>query len=61
MPRTPLVAAAVLLCCAVDAVWAQTESSTRHVIVTEIDGIIQPITAEYFTDAIDAPTRPERS
>jgi membrane-bound serine protease (ClpP class) len=53
MTRTPLVAAAILLCCAIDAVWAQPESSTRHVIVTEIDGIIQPITAEYFTDAID--------
>ena len=53
MTRTPLVAAVILLCCAIDAVWAQPASSTRHVIVTEIDGIIQPITAEYFTDAID--------
>ena len=54
MPRTTLVAAAVVCCFVVEAVWAQTESSPRHVIVTEIDGIIQPITAEYFTDAIDA-------
>jgi membrane-bound serine protease (ClpP class) len=54
MPRIPLVAAAILCCLVVEAVWAQTESSPRHVIVTEIDGIIQPITAEYFTDAIDA-------
>jgi membrane-bound serine protease (ClpP class) len=53
MPRTTLVAAAVLSCCAVFA-WAQTASANRHVIVTEIDGIIQPVTAEYFTDAIDA-------
>jgi membrane-bound serine protease (ClpP class) len=53
MLRMPLVAAALLCCCAVDAAWAQPESSTRHVIVIEIDGIIQPITAEYFTDAID--------
>jgi membrane-bound serine protease (ClpP class) len=48
------LAAAVLCCFVVEAVWAQTESSPRHVIVTEIDGIIQPITAEYFTDAIAA-------
>jgi len=54
MPRIPLVAAAILCCLVVEAVWAQTESAPRHVIVTEIDGIIQPITAEYFTDAIDA-------
>src|SRR4029434_1906276 len=54
MPRTALVAAAVLFWGAADAVWAQPPSSTRHVIVTEIDGIIQSITAEYFTDAIDA-------
>jgi membrane-bound serine protease (ClpP class) len=54
MPRTPLVAAAVLFCCLFDAVWAQPELSGRHVIVTEIDGIIHPITAEYFIDAIDA-------
>ena len=50
----PLVAAAVLCCVLIEAVWAQTESSRRHVIVTEIDGIIQPVTSEYFTDAIDA-------
>jgi membrane-bound serine protease (ClpP class) len=53
MPRLPLVVAAVLFC-VVHAVWAQPESSSRQVIVTEIDGIIQPITAEYFMDAIDA-------
>jgi membrane-bound serine protease (ClpP class) len=53
MHRSPLVAAAVLSCCVL-AVRAQPESPGRHVIVTEIDGIIQPITAEYFTDAIDA-------
>jgi membrane-bound serine protease (ClpP class) len=53
MARTPLVAAALVFCCALETIWAQQESSTRHVIVTEIDGIIQPITAEYFTDAID--------
>jgi membrane-bound serine protease (ClpP class) len=50
----PLIAAAVLCCSVIEAVWAQTESAPRHIIVTEIDGIIQPITAEYFTDAIDA-------
>src|SRR5262245_26033607 len=53
MPRLPLAIAAVLLCCAVHTVWAQ-PASPRQVIVTEIDGIIQPITAEYFMDAIDA-------
>jgi membrane-bound serine protease (ClpP class) len=52
MTRTPLVAAAALFCCLVEAVWAQPEPSARHVIVTEIDGIIHPITAEYLTDAI---------
>ena len=54
MTRMPLVAAAVLCCVVVEPVRGQTESSARHVIVTEIDGIIQPITAEYFTDAVDA-------
>ena len=54
MRRLPVVAAAVLFLCVAGTVWAQPESSTRHVIVTEIDGIIQPVTAEYFTDAIDA-------
>ena len=53
MPRMPLVVAAVLCCVVIEAVWAQSGSAPRHVIVTEIDGIIQPITAEYFTDAID--------
>jgi membrane-bound serine protease (ClpP class) len=51
MPRTLL--AAMLLACVGDAGLAQEQSPPRHVIVTEIDGIIQPITAEYFTDAID--------
>ena len=54
MPRLPLVAAAVSLCCIVPSAWAQPTSPARQVIVTEIDGIIQPITAEYFIDAIDA-------
>jgi membrane-bound serine protease (ClpP class) len=54
MTRMPLVAAALLCSCVVEAVWAQAASSPRHVVITEIDGIIQPITAEYFTDAIDA-------
>ena len=53
MARLPLLAAAVLVCGAGHA-GAQPASSPRHVIVTEIDGIIQPITAEYFMDAIDA-------
>jgi membrane-bound serine protease (ClpP class) len=52
MSRTILAAAAVLTCCALDAVLAQPPPS-RHVIVAEIDGIIQPITAEYFIEAID--------
>jgi membrane-bound serine protease (ClpP class) len=55
MPRTWLVAAALLLC-GVGAGRAQPQlpaPDERHVIVTEIDGIIQPVTAEYFTDAID--------
>ena len=54
MPRLPLVAAAVSLCCIVQSAWAQPTSPARQVIVTEIDGIIQPVTAEYFIDAIDA-------
>jgi membrane-bound serine protease (ClpP class) len=49
-----LFVAAVLLSCLAGAATAQTDSPARHVIVTEIDGIIQPVTAEYFTDAIDA-------
>ena len=53
MPRTWFVAAALLLCGIVDAGRAQPQSPAGQVIVTEIDGIIQPITAEYFTDAID--------
>src|SRR6188768_2977673 len=53
MTRLPLVAAAVALCCLVQSAWAQ-PTTPRQVIVTEIDGIIQPITAEYFIDAIDA-------
>jgi membrane-bound serine protease (ClpP class) len=53
MSRTWLVAAAILLGCVGDAGLAQVQAPPRHVIVTEIDGIIQPITAEYFTDAID--------
>jgi len=54
MRRASLVVAAVLLCCIAGPVRAQPAASARpHVIVTEIDGIIQPITAEYFTDAID--------
>ena len=52
MARLPLLAAAVLFCCA-GLSRAQPVSSPRHVVVTEIDGIIQPITAEYFTGAID--------
>ena len=51
MPRTRLVAAALLLCGIVGAGRAQPQSPP-HVIVTEIDGIIQPVTAEYFTDAV---------
>ena len=42
------------VCCVVNAAWAQPAAPTRHVVVTEIDGIIHPITSEYFTDAIDA-------
>jgi membrane-bound serine protease (ClpP class) len=53
MSRMPIVAAAVLSCCMAGAIRAQPQSSTPHVIVTEIDGIIQPITAEYFIDAIE--------
>ena len=54
MPRLPLAAAAVSLCCLVQSAWAQPTTPPRQVIVTEIDGIIQPITAEYFIDAVDA-------
>jgi len=50
MTRMLLVAALFAYAAAASA---QSESPTPHVIVTEIDGIIQPITAEYFTDAID--------
>ena len=53
MTRLPLVAAAVSLCCLVQSAWAQ-PATPRQIVVTEIDGIIQPITAEYFIDAIDA-------
>lgn len=53
MTRLPLFAAAVSLCCLVHSAWAQ-PAPRAQVIVTEIDGIIQPITAEYFIDAIDA-------
>ena len=53
MSRTPLLLAAALLCCGVQPAWPQPDAPARpHVIVTEIDGIIQPISAEYFTDAI---------
>ena len=52
MARTRLVAAALLLCGIVSPGLAQPQSSPRHVIVTEIDGIIHPVTAEYFTEAI---------
>jgi len=52
MARAPLLAAAVLACCS-GLARAQSASPPHHVIVTEIDGIIQPITAEYFTGAID--------
>src|SRR3970040_990563 len=53
MARTPLLLAAALLCCGVQPAWPQPDAPARpHVIVTEIDGIIQPISAEYFTDAI---------
>ena len=48
-----IVAAAVLFFCTQNALQAQPQSSPRQVIVTEIDGIIQPVTAEYFIDAID--------
>jgi membrane-bound serine protease (ClpP class) len=51
MARTAFVAAAFIFC-VTGAASAQPESP-RHVVVTEIDGIIQPITAEYFTSAID--------
>jgi membrane-bound serine protease (ClpP class) len=54
MSRLPLVFAATMLCCVVHTGWTQSASSTGQVMVTEIDGIIQPITAEYFIDAIDA-------
>ncbi|HEU4691955.1 MAG TPA: nodulation protein NfeD [Vicinamibacterales bacterium] len=53
MPRTWFAAAALLLCGIVDVGRAQPQSPAGHVIVTELDGIIQPVTAEYFTDAIN--------
>jgi membrane-bound serine protease (ClpP class) len=53
MTRTWLVAAPLLLCGVAGPSLAQPQSADRHVIVTEIDGIIQPVTAEYFTDAVD--------
>jgi membrane-bound serine protease (ClpP class) len=46
-------AAALLLCGLGAAGGAQSEAPDGHVIVTELDGIIQPVTAEYFTDAIN--------
>jgi len=54
MPRWLLFAAAILLCCAVSPAQPQSPAAPRrHVIVTEIDGIIHPVTAEYFTGAVD--------
>ena len=54
MPRPPRLLLAALLCCATTAAWAQPEAPARpRILVTEIDGIIHPITAEYFTAAID--------
>ena len=57
MPRLRLLVAAVLLCCASGQSQAQSSvdqaPASRQVIVTEIDGIIHPVTAEYFTSAVD--------
>lgn len=52
MTRTAFVAAALIVCLT-GVASAQSDSAARHVVVTEIDGIIQPISAEYFTNAID--------
>jgi len=54
MRRAPFVAAAVLFGCVAGLANAQPASPSRpRVVVAELDGIIQPITAEYFIDAID--------
>jgi membrane-bound serine protease (ClpP class) len=68
MPRLRLLVAAALLCCASGQFQAQSSPdraqddpervegptpAPRQVIVTEIDGIIHPVTAEYFTSAVD--------
>lgn len=53
MARTLLFVAAALCLCAAPAGTQTNDPSRPRVIVTEIDGIIHPITAEYFTDAID--------
>jgi membrane-bound serine protease (ClpP class) len=55
MPWAPLLFAAVFFCCAASQASAQLGAPLRpHVVAIEIDGIIQPITAEYFSEAIDA-------
>jgi membrane-bound serine protease (ClpP class) len=53
MSRAPLLAA-VLLCAVASAALAQEETpAPPQVLLAEIDGIIHPITAEYFTEVID--------
>jgi membrane-bound serine protease (ClpP class) len=55
MFRTPPLAAAALLSLVAPAALAQPDASVRpHVVLAEIDGIIHPITAEYFANAIDS-------
>ena len=53
MSRAPLLAA-VLLCAGATAALSQGEApAPPQVLLAEIDGIIHPITAEYFTEVID--------
>lgn len=54
MPRMALLLAALLLVCVPRLAGPQSPEPVRPVvIVTEIDGIIHPISAEYLIDAID--------
>jgi hypothetical protein len=48
MSRTLLLVAGVLLYLVAPTAGAQSEAPARpHVVLTEIDGIIHPVTAEY--------------
>jgi membrane-bound serine protease (ClpP class) len=49
-----LALTAAWICCALGAGLAQTPPARPSVVVAELDGIIHPIAAEYFTETIDS-------